>query len=541
MSTADISVTGDVGSESSLFVRKATGLVRGWSALDGYIYAFYACNIVLGILTLAYGSFIPGGSVVWAIVITVVFVLLECVVYAALTSAIPRAGGDYVWQTRIFNSPVGFVLAATGWWFILWHWIPIYANLSVISFVDPVLRIIGANGVVTWLSGKNGVFVASVVVIAVTTVYVGSGMRGYARFQRWTFGIGMVGIAVAALILLFTSHSSFVSTFNHQARSLYGVSGNAYAKTLKAGAGHYGTALSGSLSDTLKLIPFMLFWLLWPNWGATLAGEVRGARDFKKNVWAMSAALLTSAVIGLIFVGAISRAMGWHFFMASSSAYYGGTSPLGGDYMSPVAMASWMIGSPVIQVIILVAVFMLVLGWYGTVFLSSTRVIFAAAFDRVLPERAASVNPKTRVPNVALALMVIPSVVVSALYAYWHQFATFTLDATAVIAVTYLGSTLAAMVMPWRLKRIYEASPLARYKLGPVPLITVVAAAFAAFLILNLIWWLKDSIYGVNNAKSLIYMGILYAMAAAIWIIAWAVRRSQGMGLEAVAREIPVE
>jgi amino acid transporter len=175
------------------------------------------------------------------------------------------------------------------------------------------------------------------------------------------------------------------------------------------------------------------------------------------------------------------------------------------------------------------------------VFLSSTRVIFAAAFDRVLPERAASVNPKTRVPNVALALMVVPSVVVSALYAYWHQFASFTLDATAVIAVTYLGSTLAAMVMPWRLKRVYEASPLARYKLGPVPLITVVSAVFAAFLILNLIWWLKDSIYGVNNSKSLIYMGILYAMAAVIWIIAWATRRAQGMGLEAVAREIPVE
>lgn len=541
MATADLTGHDEVAVDSSLFLRKATGLVRGWSSLDGYIYAFYACNIVLGILTLAYASFIPGGSLLWAVIITVGFVLLECVVYAALTSVIPRAGGDYVWQTRIFNSPIGFVLAATGWWFILWHWIPIYANLSVISFVDPVLRIVGANSAVTWLSGKNGIFVASVVVIAITTVYVGAGMRGYAKFQRWTFGIGMVGIAVAALILLFTSHASFVSTFNHQARNLYGHTGSAYAATMKAGAGNYGTAISGTLGDTLKLIPFLLFWLLWPNWGATLAGEVRGARDFKKNIWTMSAALLTSALIGLVFIAGISRSMGWHFFMASSSSYYAGTSPLGGDYMSPVAMAGWMVGSPVFQVVLLTAVFMLVLGWYGTVFLSSTRVIFAAAFDRVLPERAASVNPKTRVPNVALALMVVPSVVVSAMYAYWHGFATFTLDATAVIAMTYLGSTLAAMVMPWRLRRVYQASPLAKYKLGPVPMITVVAGIFATFLILNLIWWLKDSIYGVNNYKSLIYMGILYAMAAAIWIIAWAVRRSQGMGLEAVAREIPVE
>ncbi|HEX5195209.1 MAG TPA: APC family permease [Solirubrobacteraceae bacterium] len=540
MATADVSVTGEAGGESSLFVRKATGLVRGWSAVDGYIYAFYACNIVLGILTLAYGAFIPGGSVFWAIIITTALVLLECVVYAALTSAIPRAGGDYVWQTRIFNSPVGFVLAATGWWFILWHWIPIYANLSVISFVDPVLRIVGANGTVSWLSTKTGIFVAALIVIAVTTVYVASGMRGYAKFQRWTFGIGLLGLAAAAIILLLTSHGTFVTKFDHRANSLYGVH-HAYDKTMSAGAGSYGTAMSGSLGDTLKLVPFMLFWLLWPNWGATLAGEVRGARDFRKNMWAMSAALLTSALIGLLFVGAISRSLGWHFFMASSTAYYGGTSPLGGDYLSPVALATWMIGSPVLEVIILTAVFMLVLGWYGTVFLSSTRVIFAAAFDRVLPEAAASVNPRTRVPNVALALMVIPSVIVSALYAYWHSFEGFTLDATVVIAVTYLGSTIAAMVMPWRLKRIYQSSPLAQYKVGSVPIITVVSAAFATFLILNLVWWLKDGVYGVNNTKSLVYMGILYAIAAAIWIVAWAVRRAQGMGLESVAREIPVE
>ena len=31
-------------------------------------------------------------------------------------------------------------------------------------------------------------------------------------------------------------------------------------------------------------------------------------------------------------------------------------------------------------------------GWVGTVFLSSTRVVFMAAFDRVLPEAAAKVS-----------------------------------------------------------------------------------------------------------------------------------------------------
>jgi amino acid transporter len=48
-------------------------------------------------------------------------------------------------------------------------------------------------------------------------------------------------------------------------------------------------------------------------------------------------------------------------------------------------------------------------GWSGTVFLSSTRVIFAAAFDRLLPEKVAEVDERTGTPVNALLLMVIPS------------------------------------------------------------------------------------------------------------------------------------
>lgn len=59
----------DVPADQSLFARKATGLVRGWSAYDGFIYAFFACNVILGLLTLTYAAFIPGGSLFWAILV----------------------------------------------------------------------------------------------------------------------------------------------------------------------------------------------------------------------------------------------------------------------------------------------------------------------------------------------------------------------------------------------------------------------------------------------------------------------------------------
>ncbi|HTE03683.1 MAG TPA: hypothetical protein VK739_06060, partial [bacterium] len=180
-------------------------------------------------------------------------------------------------------------------------------------------------------------------------------------------------------------------------------------------------------------------------------------------------------------------------------------------------------------------------GWSGTVFLSSTRVIFAAAFDRVLPEWAAQVSPRSHVPTGALVLMVAPSIVVSALYSYYPGFATYTLDATLVIAVTYLGSVVAATILPWRRPRLYGASPVARYKVAGVPLITVAGVVTVVFLAFNLWKWVTDATYGVNNRQSAMYMLILYALALVMYLIARVVRARQGIDLTKTHAEIPVE
>jgi amino acid transporter len=98
------------------------------------------------------------------------------------------------------------------------------------------------------------------------------------------------------------------------------------------------------------------------------------------------------------------------------------------------------------------------LGWSGTLFLSSTRMIFAAAFDRVLPDHAAQVSERRAVPIIALLYIMIPAIVVSVIYAYSADFRALTLDATLVIAVTFLGSAVAATILPWYKPRIFDNS-----------------------------------------------------------------------------------
>jgi APA family basic amino acid/polyamine antiporter len=179
-------------------------------------------------------------------------------------------------------------------------------------------------------------------------------------------------------------------------------------------------------------------------------------------------------------------------------------------------------------------------GWVGSVFLSSTRVVFATAFDRVLPEAVAKVS-RSGVPYVALALMLIPALPISWFYAFNEDFYSWTLATTMVIAVTFAGSAIAAAVLPWRKPDIYNASPIARYRVAGIPLITVTAIGFLALLVFCLYKWIQDDVYGINDSGSLIYMGILYAIALAIYIGSRLLRKQQGIDMAMVHKEIPAE
>jgi amino acid transporter len=180
-------------------------------------------------------------------------------------------------------------------------------------------------------------------------------------------------------------------------------------------------------------------------------------------------------------------------------------------------------------------------GWVGTLFLSSTRVIFAAAFDRVLPDRAAEVSEKRKVPFYSLVLMLLPAVGLAAIYSYSTTFRTYTLDATLVIAVTYLFSAIAVVILPWRKRDLWAASPASKIKVFGVPIVPASGWITIGLLVFCLYEWLKNDLYFVNSRDSLYYMGAMYVLAIVLYIAARVIRRRQGIDLGLINKEIPVE
>jgi basic amino acid/polyamine antiporter, APA family len=529
--------------EPSLFARKATGLVRGWALRDAFIYAFFSINLVtLGFFIFTYAVFIPDGSLFWAVLLSGGYLLLQAVTYASLVAAMPRAGGDYIWISRTLGGGIGFVLAACGWWFILWHWVPIYANILNVEVIIPLSSIIGWDWAVDFFSQDKGLFWASVITAILASALVAVGVRTYARIQKFCFYGGLIGLAFMFVLLLINSKTDFISALNNEGASVVGGKGDLYAGTLKEGVGT-STADSvgnfGPISGIFLLIPFIVFFNLWSNWGATLYGEVRGASDFRKNIAAMGGALVvTTALAGISFL-LFAKTFGWDFYNAANNAYWAGSGPIG-FFPYPAQLASFFMGGAFWQFLLIGLMSLWFFGWVGTVFLSSTRVVFATAFDRVLPEAAANVS-KSGVPYVALALMLIPSIPIAWLYAFNDNFFNWTLAATMVIAITFAGSAIAAAILPWRKPEIYNASPIAKYRVLGLPLITVTAIGFLALLVFCLIKWLFDDVYALNDSGSLIYMGSLYVAAFAIYAVSRIWRKRQGIDMSMVHKEIPVE
>src|SRR5215216_6972625 len=525
-----------------LFQRKATGLLRGWSVWDGFIYATFSINLItLGLFIFSYGPFIPGGELIWAIILAGLYLIFQAITYASLIAVMPRAGGDYVWTSRILGGGIGFVLAVTGWWFILWHWVPIYADILNKEIFVPLAAILNLNGVASFFGGAAGLFTSSMIVAIIASVLISLGMRTYARIQKICFYGGLVGLAIMLVVLLVSSRSDFVSAYNQQTQELFGAGGNAYQKTIEAGSLNNAGPATLALGPTLLLIPMLAFFNLWSNWGATLYGEVRGASDFRRNIYAMGGALIVTSIVAVIMLLLFAKTFGWDFYYAANNAYWSGAenAPVSA-WPYPGLLAAFFFDNPILQFILVSLLALWFFGWVGSVFLSSTRVVFAVAFDRVLPEWVSKTS-RNGVPYAALALMLLPSIPISYLYAYGENFATYTLDATLVIATTFLGSAIAAAVLPWRKPEIYNASPIARYNVLGLPLITVAASMFSIFLVFCLYEWLTDDTYGINNGQSLIYMMILYVVALVLYVGFRLLRRAQGMDLKMVYDEIPEE
>jgi amino acid transporter len=530
------------------FVRKASGLVRSWSPFDAWIYNVIAINVVLNV-AVSYALIAvtyPQASQVWAFIIAGAFCVFEAIVYAFFTTAMPRSGGDYVFQSRVLGGAWASIFAFSAVTLSQVVWMALAGWFGANLIASPFLILLGAyydwnwmTRLGTWFQGEWGIFLTGVAVTAWAAFVNIRGMRLYALLQRWFFAIGMVCLLIVLGALIFVDQATFKDNLNSFMATHYHVN-NAY-DTVIAKASTANTSVT--LGATLLAAVIASFALIYPAWGVQQAGEIKRANSLRANMWSILGAEIFSIVVVALTAGLLVDKVGGRFLFAAGDLFYNNPDanplpvpPFFGFFTALLVSGSFFTW------IVFIMFFAWFWMWFTNITLGGTRVMMAMAFDRVLPEKIGAVNRRTHTPINAIVVFSIACIGITAMYAFIHDFFKVTLGLLVLNITGFAGTMVAAALLPWLKKEFYSSTAAARYKVVTIPVMTISALVFLGFAIYVDYQCLFADELGINDKTGLLFVGGVYVFAALVYIVARLYRKyRENLDLDIVYRELPAE
>lgn len=530
----------------ALFTRKATGLVREGRTRDALFYNVMWSSVAL---TFAfYWLFIsayPGSNGMLGVIFAAVIGIPGAFLYAMLTQVMPRTGGDYVFNSRALHPSIGF---AANFSYCLWItlafglYATLIANYGFGAFGRTMAGFTGSHGWLEfgeWFSTHWGLFISGVAIILLSgAVFVIGGTRLFFKLQVGAFVLYAVGaLLLPAVIGLVQSRSGFIANFNSYAANLG--TPHAYGKVLAYSHKEGYAPAKFSLEYSLRSVS--VFWFIFGYIYAStyFAGEIRLRK--RVHMKSMPGALLVAAVALLILVPTVSHTVSYAFserlsLIGEHSAVYGFSTPPA--YPELMGIAS---GSAVWGVIMIVGFTGALLVWMPQTLMLLSRSMFAWSFDRIMPDRLSSIEPRSRSPLLAIGIVMALTVGSTAIYAFTTWFTTLSvlLGLTFTLVITAIGG----MVLPYTQKAMVDASPYARKVMG-IPLFTLVGGlSFLGFAIaIFILLWDKGSGSSLKYDPGKLELSlIVYAVGFAVYFLARQIRRRQGIDLSLAHRELPPE
>ena len=566
------------GTSAKLFVRQSSGLVRNVSVKNALFFnvaAFVGVGLTLYPIFYSLGfvpvwKFGPLSEYGWAAIIAGAFCAVLALIFASLTSVMPRSGGDYVFTSRIVHPFVGWMES----------WSLVIASVLIIAFEVPLVlrnlqitaRIIGIgagghffNHANSWFTDSTGGitgspgFIGSLVVLALIGVIVVLPTRTFHKVVTALAGFG-VACFVAMFIfgLTATSRSSFEQ---HLPKYTGGVTAQKIADSGKAaflpGASHHFLSDLFSTSVFPFVLSILLFQYIGFQYSAYIAGEVRG--NVKRGVLiALLGALAIGVFANSFYVDLLSNHLGFNTNVSWGASYWGFNSnlttlPMGQPNAMPLlaAVANKSLW-PIWALISLGGtIFPLLLCPVYINFIS--RMQLAWSLDRQLPEWFGTVSEKLRAPlNAILATLGL-----AALFVFFQSYnALPKFLATTGHKLNLAGTAWFAIVMAvltWTMPGVNAV--LVRFRRPDL----IRNAPFSKALPwLGLVWlifpvWvyyfavgkpIYTSLEGSNKLKYLETNGILdallfYALGLVIYVVMQLRSKSAGVDTKMLFTEIP--
>ncbi len=546
MASTGASMGGKAVAGQGLFTRQSSGLVRelGIPAATGIALASVAVvntfiNFNAGLVLFNQADMtlpLLVGAGIW---------LVAMFAYKYLLEAIPRAGGEYVYLSRIVSPALG-AMAGISICIAFTYILAANANFTA-SYTPFMLTALGAafnssaiSDAANNVTSQTAVAIISVVMLLVVAAVSFVPLRRLAQVILVLVGIQLLAFLVLGWILVTHSHQDFVNALasfsNHP---------NAYNDILAAAAKDQ-IPLGVSIGASLLAVPFMVL-----NYNGVLYAYYIGGELKRPGRTYLYASVISIALLVVVWTGVwllMLNTVGLDFMQsqaklgATDATAYGAITSLQSS-AGGLGYGLVLSGDPISKILIGIAVPSAELAVDLAFVAVVARVMFALAFDRMLPIGLAKISERNAVPVNAIIVAVVAGIGFAILAAFVNL-SNIVANLALFVALIIVAGGVAATALPYRRPDLIMKpgqTELPRVAGVPVPALWGAATTILASIVVVLIVT-HPEVFGSFSLSSVGALVIVLLAGPVIYLIARQVRLSRSsIDLRLAMRELPPE
>ena len=450
-----------------------------------------------------------GAWVLPAYLFAAVPAVLAALAYAILASAMPRAGGSYVYASRGLSPYLGFV-ASFSQWFGLSVAIGVVSYV-LIPFIRDVVVTLGMDGAGRLLD-TGAVRVGLALAFLWTSVWINA--RGLELYERVLVPLMFLMFALGSVVIF----AGFA--FDHAD----------FAAGLLA---REGASVPAAPDESLDLPGFLAASaILFSSFiGFDSIAQAGGeARNPGRSLpLAIGVAVVTVGTFYMLFTAAVYHTVPWEFVAARAQTQDLTAPGLLGYVLSP----GW-------TVLIVAGAAVALVNDLPAMLLAVSRLMFAWAEDGVFPEGVARVHPVHGTPRVAL---VLSGLMASASVLGSHFAGDFFLGVDVLVTsmlVNFLLMCLTVLWLPRRSSALAAEVTVVRSRRLQVPLAVAGIVLLGTFLVVHVWKDVRTDVAAWYFHSTPLWVGVM-TVATVIYVREVRALRRTGVDTRALFETLPPE
>ena len=449
-----------------------------------------------------------GPYVLLAFLFAAVPAILAAFSYSILASAMPRAGGSYLYASRGLNPYLGFVASFS-------QWFGLSIAIGVVSYVIiPFLRdIAAALGWIDVAAQLEIGFVRVVMALAVLWFFVWVNIRGIKLYERTVIPLMFLMFGLGAIVIV----TGFIFDANDFSSILMAKEGRQIIQP--ESIFNITTFLSASAVLFSSFIGFDSI--------AQAGGE---AKDPQRSLpLAIGIAVVTVGSFYMLFTSAVYHAVPWSF-VAEEAMKKDITAP---GLMSYLLPSGWTIA-------IVAGAAIALTNDLPAMLLSVSRLMFAWAEDGIFPKGVTRVHSKFHTPHLALLLSgVMASMGILGSHFAGDFFLGIDIMVTSML-VNFLMMCLAIISLPKHNPELSKEIKVIKSRTPQLLLSWSGAAILLGFLAIHIFKDLNTSVSAWYFHTTFVWM-IIMAIASAIYFNKLSKLKKAGVDTKKLFLKLPPE